>query len=507
MGRVLTNNVSIRAAVETVQGTIPTTGWFLTEPNSINTFGATITTEERTPISNLRQNRKGVVVDLDSSVEFETDFIMDHFIRFTEGFCFARYSDVDTFATTAATAGAYTVPSVTAATAARLKAGGTDGNSILFARGFAEDVNNGLKLLSAAVSASDTSLTVTEVDSSGTPIAETASTTREVRVDVAGIRGATGDIAIDADGNITSTVLDFTTLGLTVGQAIFLDGFTNAANSGLVLLTTIEANRLVLEKRGATFVAETGAGINVDLYFGRFVRNVPVDSASYAEITYTFEAEYPNLGNPSGDEYEYSRGNGCDSMAIAIPLAAKSTITFGFVGVDTDVPTAVRSAGAVDALIPSETTAFSTATDVLKTAGGDARLRIQQVDETGITTCFKDLTVTLANEVSAEKCIGDLGAKFLNNGNFAVNIEGQILFTDSAVPRAIRNNETLTFEIGLRNEDGGVHFNVPSMTLGGGGKEFPVNESVLINVTGTAFVDPILQSSIGLSLFPFLPTT
>ena len=43
------------------------------------------------------------------------------------------------------------------------------------------------------------------------------------------------------------------------------------------------------------------------------------------------------------------------------------------------------------------------------------------------------------------------------------------------------------------------------MTLGGGDKEFPVNESVLLNLTGQAFGDTTLGTSIGISLFPIVP--
>ena len=43
---------------------------------------------------------------------------------------------------------------------------------------------------------------------------------------------------------------------------------------------------------------------------------------------------------------------------------------------------------------------------------------------------------------------------------------------------------------------------IPSMTLGGGDREFPVNESVLINTTAQAFGDPVLNTSIGISIIP-----
>jgi hypothetical protein len=45
------------------------------------------------------------------------------------------------------------------------------------------------------------------------------------------------------------------------------------------------------------------------------------------------------------------------------------------------------------------------------------------------------------------------------------------------------------------------------MTLGGGDREFPVNESILVNTTAQAFGDPTLGTSLGVSLFPYAPSS
>ena len=43
------------------------------------------------------------------------------------------------------------------------------------------------------------------------------------------------------------------------------------------------------------------------------------------------------------------------------------------------------------------------------------------------------------------------------------------------------------------------------LTLGDGSPEFPVNETVILNLSGEAFADPTLNTSIGISFFPTLP--
>src|SRR5258707_12005770 len=93
MARVLTNNCSLSVAIESSIGVLPgSPTWFLLEPNGISTYGATIKTVPRSPISKLRQRRKGTIVDLDSSVEFEHDTTKEAMILFSEGFVFATYT-------------------------------------------------------------------------------------------------------------------------------------------------------------------------------------------------------------------------------------------------------------------------------------------------------------------------------------------------------------------------------------------------------------------------------
>ena len=151
--------------------------------------------------------------------------------------------------------------------------------------------------------------------------------------------------------------------------------------------------------------------------------------------------------------------------------------------------------GAANAAKPVQVAAFNTSADIV-------RLRITEVDEDGLTTDFKSVTLTLNNNVSPEKVVGQLGARFMNAGNFEVDLETQLVFTDGVVVDKIRDNETVTLDFILKNEDGVIAVDIPSMALGGGDREYPVGESVLINTTGQAFQDSDLETSLGVSLIP-----
>jgi hypothetical protein len=206
----------------------------------------------------------------------------------------------------------------------------------------------------------------------------------------------------------------------------------------------------------------------------------------------------PNLMTAGATGYEYSLGNYANAWSITIPLRGKATNTMGFVGTDTLRPSEVRALAAADAKAGGMTESFGSASDI-------ARLRAQDVDEAGLTTDFKSATFTLTNNVSAEKVIAMLGAKYLNAGNIEVDVESQVLFTNPDMIERIRCNRTIGLDWILRNGDGGVAFDLPTGTLDGGGREFPANQSVLMNGTFMAHEENEHGYTLGVSFFPVLP--
>jgi hypothetical protein len=504
MGRILTNNTALAAAAETSVG-VAGTSWFLLEPNDIGTFGASLSTVAREPISKDRARRKGTIVDLESAVEFEADLTMSSAFDFSEAFLFATASQADLrFAAPDATGTGYTVAALDATQAGKLQYAATGLASLLKVRGFALAANNGLKALGGAATALDTELTVSGLS------AETAPA--KALLELAGVRCESDDLALTVTGTtavLTSgggagAAVDFSALGLMAGQMIHVGGLTSAtqfaAGAGYARVTAVAAGQLSLDKLDAALVTDAGTGQAVDLLFGQFLRNVSTDHADFLERSYTFELAMPNLDSGGATMYEYALGNYANELTFNVPLAEKATMSFGFIGTDTNVPVAAgsRKSGAADAPVPNATEAVNTSADVL-------RLRVADVDDNAMTSCFKDFSLTLNNNVSPEKCIGTLGAEFMNTGNFMVDLEAEVLFTDADVADAIRNNTTVTMDLVLRNNDGAIALDIPSMTLGDGAKSFPVNESVTMALSGMAFNDPTLGNSLGMSTFPAAP--
>lgn len=521
-----TNNFGLRYAPEATLGTKPTTGWRLLEPNSPGSFGATITTVPRRPISPTRGRRKGTVVDLDSVVEFEADATYQAMLEHAEGLIFAEFANAefDLKASSGtvpppavAATDAFTIDSASALLAAKMQWVTGGPFTLIFAKGYTNSANNGLFALVADVGATDTA-----VETDGTLVDETPPT--NASLEVCGVRCAIGDLAFTVSG-ATATIVsaaditDWSTLGLFVGMYIHVgsDDGTGARQNhfddgsggdvyGYARITAISGATLTLDKLDENLDTTDAANATlVDIMFGRFLRNVAVDADAddtrYLAQSYAFEGKFADLGGAGTDEYEYALGNYLNELALTVPLTDKATGSWGFIGTTTEDITDSRATGPSTAIEPLRTSAFGSASDV-------ASLTTDLISAVS-DVCFKSLIVRIRNNVSPEKCIGTLGARFMNVGLFEVNLEGTMLFTNKAIINAIKNNTTVTFAVILKNDDGGIAIDVPAMTVGGGGRDFPEDEAIHVNLTGEAFNDPvgtIPNVSIGITFFPSVPT-
>jgi hypothetical protein len=526
MTRVNTNNTSLRFAIESSIGVLPgSPEWKISEFENIGAYGAQITTVTRRPISEDRGRSKGTVTDLDSTVEFDTDLTVSAFTDFVEGFVFAELANVEFDLTEPKLVGAALDVTATGYALGAALSTFTNGTllagkaqwvtlaqaSLFFAQGYLIAGNNGLKPLTAELGAADV-----EVIVAGLAI-ETAPA--NALVELAGIRVTDGDLSFTfATGLLTSAadIADWATLGIQVGQEIHIgsadangvlqNALSDAAEDdtfGYARVTAINANVLTLDKMGTSLLADannTGDGV-ADVMFGTFARNVQVtsdaDDNRFLERTYQFEVAYPDLGGVGVDEYEYAIGNFANEIALNFPLTDKATVNFGFIGTNADDVTAVRKTNAAAAISPLRTTAINTSSDLISLTT-DVVSAVSDV-------CFKSLTLTILNNVSPEKCLGTLGARFVNSGLFEVNMEGQMLFTDKAIINAIKNNTTVTFQAIFRNDNGAICLDIPELTFGDGAREFPQDASVLVNISGASFTSNTFGYDLGISMFASVP--
>mgnify|MGYP000285568100 FL=1 len=457
-----------------------TTPWLYMEPNEISSFASTIEKVARDPITKDRQRRKGSITSVATAPQFTADMTLEMISYFAPGFLFSVWKGLQP--------SSYTVVETSGGNTYTVETGGAvlTAGTLVFADGFVNPENNGLKTVASATS---TTLVVNE-----TLVDETAAST--VRLYAVGVRGTTGDLQIDAEQNLTSTTLDFTTLGLTPGQYINIGGalaanqFTTA--SGKARIAKIEANRIVLEARDAAYTADTGTGKAVDILFSAFVRNVPVGDVDFLKQWYHMEAAY----NTDPMLYEYADCCINNTLAINNALQDKAVLDLAFVGKDLLPPTDTPRDGVRSN--QTETEPFNTSSDIM-------RLRVSDVDDNGLSTFFKDTNISINNNVAAEYVLGQLAAEFMNFGNFEVDIETTAVFTDAILLNAIRNNTTLGIDMAYKNGDGGFVLSLPCGTFGDGSKSLPRNEKVKLTTPFMAHRDEDRGYTMGVSLFWYLP--
>lgn len=493
---VLAEATSLLAAVESSLGTQPTSGWQTLQPNAggLGGFYLKTKTVARAPLTKLRQMEASKIVDADAGPTLQQDFSKDLIDLFGEGMFLARAKQ------SGGTGLAYFTPTARTTTDYTVAASGAlQQNTLVYARGFVNAANNGL--FSVGASSTATAIKV----SGGT--AETVSG-YVATLEVAGWRGASGDIGLDVNGNLTSVAADFTTMGLTVGQVIWVGGttagtsFATTAYRGFAKITAIAAHLLTLSRRAWTVAAaDTGTGKTIDLYWGRFLRNVAFGATDYSATSYQLELTYNALSGGTTDEYVYAAGNLIDQTKFTFPTANLVTCDITFLGTTISKPSTVRATGASTAAAALAIEGLTTATEQLY-----EQIMIQAT-EAVVSSDIESSALTFMNHISAQKQHGFLGTKRPIVGKAEVMLDATVELTQDDAIKACQDNTTLMYGTGIRNGDGGWFFDVPSCKCTDAPPSFPANGPVTLALKLEAFRDPTLNYSLGLSMFPFLPAS
>lgn len=194
--------------------------------------------------------------------------------------------------------------------------------------GFTNAGNNGLKKITAG------SATVPAVGGSAGVVDE-AAPPGAARIKVVGFEGASGDITALADG-LGSTALDFTTLGLGVGQWIKIGGtgsafrFAVEALNGWARIAGIAATKLTLDNLPSGWATNDGAGKTLRCFFGDRIKN------GVSPKSRTLERGYLGQTVPT---YIVQRGMEVNEFELNFQAREKVTGSMSFMGLGAEVGT------------------------------------------------------------------------------------------------------------------------------------------------------------------------
>ncbi len=490
----------ILIARESTPGVQPTAGWLQLQPNpgGITNLTRQNTVVERHILSPNMTPERGEVVGYDVAPKYVQDLNKDFLDFFGELLLRSATkhsggTGQSKFYPTAVVNGSpssYTVPALGAIPAQGLVRG----------NGFTNNANNGLHLVATGSLAGS-------IKTADALVAETPPA--NATLEFAGIQGTAGDIGIDANGNITSTTLDFTLFGLNPGQMIRIGdptsgaayAFANAAYSGFAIVVSVAAHLITVKRR--TWVigaADAGATKTIRILFTKWLRNVPITSADYlAAPTASMELSEVGAGTAAATDYTYVGGLGIDTLDLDIPVEAKATATVGFVGMTVSDPGPARATGAATALQPLQTQIYSTAAKM-----PDIRL-LRQADESNLSTEINGAKISWKNNMSPRKQLGTGGAAGLIYGEYVPTISMDAYVLSNDMTRAVNANTDCTLDLVMQNGDGGFGLDFPMLKLRKGDKTYAANSAVMLAADLPANRDPNTGILYSLSQFAYLP--
>ena len=347
-------------------------------------------------------------------------------------------------------------------------------SDIIAVQGCVTAANNQGAVVTAITSLTDL-LTLTDIDPAvGDPgfVVEAAppDTARVYRV---GFQSAAGDVDVSVAGSVytlTSTVLDFTSLGLIVGEWVFLGGdgalakFLTTANNGFARVRAVAANVLTLDKTQDTMATEANTTQLLHLYFGDFLRNEP-DPADIVKRTLQFERD---LGDPG---FEYAIGQVPSVMRVNLAANNKAMIDLTFIGTDTETAAAAKAGDRPDAVLASP---FNTASDF-------SWLRLQRAsNEALVEANLIEASLEINNNPGPVAALSSLGPIDVTLGFFQVTGRIVAVFTTTDAIDFVRDNIEATFAFGMVRENEGVLVDIPSMGLGDGRLSIAANQAITI---------------------------
>lgn len=503
--KIDSNASGLRYAVEQTIGVLPGSPvWYPLEPNSYEDFGGEYALTARRPINSDRQRKKGVITDLDAAGGFEHDLVQETIQDLMQGFFFSDFRRKGEEIVTAVDIDGANPDEYEVASTAGFLAG-----SLIYGSGFSVATNNGLNLVTAVVSNTSVEVATGELAAEPTPPAA-------AKITVVGYQGAAGDIDVVNSGapalpTLTSTTLDFTTLGLIPGEWIYIGGdsagvrFVTAANNCWARIYSVAANVLTFDKTSSTMVTEASTTETIRLWFGRVIKN---ESSSALQVRRTYQLER-TLGasddaSPSQIQSEYLVGAVPNEATFNFSTADKALVSLMFMATDHEQRTGVTG-------VKSGTRPSVAAEDAYNTSNDFALLKMHILDRTAganpsaLFAFLQEFELTINNNVSANKAISRLGAFDMTAGVFEVGGTATAYFSNVTAVQAVRNNSDVTMHGIVVKDNKGIAVDIPLIALGDGRLNIEIDEPVLLDLEMPAAADEVFNHTLLMVFFDYLP--
>lgn len=477
-----TNRVSLRFVEESVAGTIPATpNWQTMCITGAPTLAAVPATVISNKIRDDRQISDLILVGTEASGEIPAEMAFGVADELNEAAFGSRYQvrNGQRLNNKGAT-------EITAAAAAVDFTVTDEGNTvvvddILRGEGFGVAGNNAFHIVNGVPSNTSfpTATAVAEVTPPST-----------ATLHVVGRRSAAGDLDLTVAGStsLDSTILDFTTLNLSAGDWIKLNGFSaTPANNGYYRILSIAAASIIFDREPDGIATELPVGA-VDVFMGeRLINGTELISFSMEEV----------FNDHSPITFQYLRGMHVDGFEWTADAQSVITNQYTFLGFnafysDATTPateTSVDGTGRVTGSVTLPIPEFQ----VLNSSSNVARISRGGIPITGSNFVLQAV-MTIANNLRGRPAVGSLGFVSVGQGEFSVTGSLQTYFDDSSLARDVVNNTETAYDTIFQDDSGHVTlFDLPRIKFSEGAPEVPgKNDDVTINLAYQAILDPTL---------------
>lgn len=341
--------------------------------------------------------------------------------------------------------------------------------------GFGESGNNGIFKITTG------SATVPAVGAA--LLTDEAVPPANARMKVVGFEGAAGDIAAVVDG-LTATTLNFTTLGLAVGQWIKIGGagaayrFAVEALNGWARIVAVTAGKLTLDNLPTGWAANVGAGKTLRVFFGDRIKN------GVTMFSNTIERGWLAQAQPS---YIIQRGmvTGQGEFSFESEQIARYVLTQnGLTG---------------------EVTAVSlddTPEPVTQNRSMAAAVNVGRIAENGVPVggpnFVRTLGITLNNNLrmlNAIRSDDKVGAVDIGSGSADVTVTMETYFGSKALLDKLFNSTPTNINARIAKDNQALIFGVPRITFTEGSVSAAgKNQDSMLPLTAQASKDPLTEA-------------
>ncbi|RVD44212.1 hypothetical protein EN742_02995 [Mesorhizobium sp. M4A.F.Ca.ET.020.02.1.1] len=290
----------------------------------------------------------------------------------------------------------------------------------------------------------------------GSGITDEAAPPAAARMKVVGFQGAAADITAASNG-IASTLLDFTTLGLRVGQWLKIGGtatgdkFATAACNGFARIIAIAANAITLDNLPTGWTTDAGTGKTIKVFVGDSIKN------GVSTISQTLERGFLDQSVPT---YIAQRGMVVDQgvFNFATKQIAKYNLTFGGM-------TGAESTTSLDASPDAATTNAIMA----------AAVNVGRIAENGTIVggpnFIESVDMTIKNNlrmIGGIRSDGLVGAEDIGKGSVDVTVAMSTYFGNDTLLAKLFAGTATNINLRIAKNSQAMIWAVPRLTLTGG---------------------------------------